>query len=484
MSQLPVLVLTPCEPDRPPDLDGPRGWTRVPADGESHYDPGPGVPQPGDHPAYWRTWALWNASGGAIAAGIRDTVGQLNMFHRGVPPGLVDRCLDDLRREVGSLVDAVRGAVDMDAPFVDGLPLDLDVAAGRYLRGLGPEGAKLGAKLEERNTVERFAVWASPMGVAPPIVHMLIDVLSADRWSRWEGKNPAIPALVMKRSLGTRPEAQPGLWRQHDTVDAALPVEVLRDLGNVTVQRLLRFLAREIARRATMGEERPEILEIEGGYSGLATLMGSRSKKAPDELRAALAGLEGATLRCDDVGGWSTLIVECRQTRRAVAGSWRSVLRIEAGPPLRPGFVFQYNARTGRAAKQLAPVWDLPPLDAVNPALQPAAARLDALALVALRELVRSPEDVERGVVIPWPALADAAELPRDCLGRLLDSWQNGEDRRWVRKGERWAPAVTPATEGVIRHLRAAGEKVAGGRRGAERRRDRVRGAQRGAGRK
>ena len=104
MSQLPVLVLTPCEPDRPPDLDGPRGWTRVPSDGESHYDPGPGVPQPGDHPAYWRTWALWNASGGAIAAGIRDTVGQLNMFHRGVPPGLGEPVFDRLEADLAKAV--------------------------------------------------------------------------------------------------------------------------------------------------------------------------------------------------------------------------------------------------------------------------------------------------------------------------------------------------------------------------------------------
>jgi hypothetical protein len=388
------------------------------------------------------------------------------------PPGgvLLERMTRDLRVALDTMIDRVRAGLDLEASPEPGAPLALDLLAADELERIGPWGREVAAALRASardrasatSPEDRFVFWLDTSEGVPLVVARMIDVLRIDRWVDWREKVPAVSLAVMRPALGERPG--PTLWVP--TAGGPLcdlltsPLDVL---GNLTAQRFIRWAVSEGARRATLGEPRPGVVVVDGGWSGLANAIGATSRKAAGEVRGVVEALYALDLLWDDGNDRARLISRYRPIRMGAGGAR---LEITLGDPLLPGFVDQAE---GRWARALVPVLPVPPLDALNERLHPAGARLDVLALVELR--ARVDELREHGAVsLDWHGLADHAGLPGRHVDALTDRWSTGPDRRWDRHPGGWSLADVTANAGARRLLADAGEAVYNGRRGGLRR--------------
>jgi hypothetical protein len=334
------------------------------------------------------------------------------------------------------------------------------------LKAIGPAGVERAAEFEGAS----FDLWTDPARTP-----------EAQRWVRgiglalWDDvvrhKVPAVvrPVALAFASLCSRPfvglEPAPGVrlqvvqGRPPEQVESAIPGLPL--LGTVTAHRLFRFLIR--CAYDAENHDAPRVI-VEGGWTELARLIGARSNKAIEELRAICNAL-ACTAVVWDLGpamGASALLEWFQDRPASRAG--RAVLELRPSRVLTPGFVHQ--VAKGSADRHLVPVLPLPSLDGVNPRLQPAAARLDWCAMVELR--ARAAELADAGsVALDWRGMAEQVGFPVDQLPRLLPAWSD----RWATVGAgRWTLAETDNEAApVLAFLRVAGARSTTGRKGGNR---------------
>lgn len=246
------------------------------------------------------------------------------------------------------------------------------------------------------------------------------------------------------------------------------------DLGSLTAQRLIRWMAFEGCRRVAEHAHEPSIVEIPGGLAAFAEKMGCTSHSQEDEILTLLRALARVSVSWDGPEGQGTmpLLTGFELPRRwdsgfsAAAERW-TPLRLHLSPLFLPGHV-----RTlPKGSRVLAPVLPLPPVEVVHERSRGLAARLDWLALV---DLARSAEDLLRrgGVRLDWLRLAGAAGLDRRRLDLLLDRWTNDGDTgpaRWARADrDRWTLADRPDTRPALALLEDGARRRLDGRNGKE----------------
>ncbi len=194
-------------------------------------------------------------------------------------------------------------------------------------------------------------------------------------------------------------------------------------LGSLNAHRFTRWAVPTAHTRALNGEPDARVLRADGGWTGLAELVGARSKKAPGELRAIVSALAHLWFPLPDGRGGNLLTY----TESAAAGNWRSCVDITLGTALLPHYVNGIPRGTDR---DLVPLPPLPPfVGRANEHGAQAAMQLGTMAHLRTRaaELVR-----HGGVLVTpdqWAELAKTHGLPADMLAAVLDRWtHNGDD--------------------------------------------------------
>lgn len=322
--------------------------------------------------------------------------------------------------------------------------------------------------------------WADPERA--PHEQRWVRALARAAWRdevRLRGGDPPATSIRVARGLANVRSAKPIDGRLVDDDGRTLPLVPvtsadlvgfgragLAHLGGLTFHRLVRWMVRE-------AHARPGRVRIEGGIAALAERIGAGRGKARDELRDLLDTLQATTIRWDGpAGSGGASLLPWYHVTPAAPGR-PALLELDLSPLFEPGLVCRLARR--HPDRALVPILPLPRIP-LGPRLHPAAARLDWLALVALREGARELVGYG-GVRLDWPALARDAGLPVEQLPTLLDAWTS-TPARWRRVGpDRWTLAEDDElTREALWFVREGGRLGKGGRRAARRRNRRARG--------
>jgi hypothetical protein len=335
----------------------------------------------------------------------------------------------------------------------------LDAEAADHLEPLGDVGRANARKLREKSTARWNAVqagtapleqlahlWVDPTVQDVPMrfIRTLVRTLHDGNAYRVESKHhPALSVAVVERT-------RDALWSADRHVDDSGDTSVLLDASGRAVaivdgptmpsdltaalrgsrtlvgHRLLRYLVAEGYRRTAQDLREPSIIDIAGGFHGLACAIGVEGGKAEDDVRQTLIAMQCLHIKLPHGihGGlltWSYL----RPSRRRPAH-----LRIRLGDPLLP----QYVTRLPRATASLREMRALVPLPQRLPPFigreqdHPAQAVLQVEALVELRRA--APELTREGSVRisrpTWSELGERADLPASLLDPVVERWISG----------------------------------------------------------
>lgn len=197
-------------------------------------------------------------------------------------------------------------------------------------------------------------------------------------------------------------------------------------LGSVAAHRLFRWEVITGHERALREEAYPNILDVEGGWSGLARLLGLNpdKPKVTSDLRAIVHAQ--AHFRFDFPDGSHGNMLS--YTERAAEGrNQRARVTITLGSPLLPGYTQQLKG----AERKLVPMLsDAPPLYG-RPNEHGQQMTMSLAVMAELRE--RAVELVTEGGVClshdDWTRLADRSGVPRRLAVPIRDHWLQGDTR-------------------------------------------------------
>ena len=168
----------------------------------------------------------------------------------------------------------------------------------------------------------------------------------------------------------------------------------------------------------------PNIIEIEGGWTGLARRLGLNPDKYTDKLRAIVYAQ--AHFQFEFPGGSKGNLLSYAE-RAAIGRDGRAKLTISLGSPLLPGY---YAEMPPRERKLVPLLRQEPPLHGRQNEHGPQL----TMALVLMSELSqRAAEYAERGSVglelDDFVRMGDRAGLPRKLVPAVRDLWQRGDAR-------------------------------------------------------
>lgn len=195
-----------------------------------------------------------------------------------------------------------------------------------------------------------------------------------------------------------------------------------RMLGSLNAHRTVRWMVSTAHQRAMEGEPDARVLMVDGGWSALAELVGARSKKAADDIKAIIAAMASLDFPLPD-GSTGDLLT--RRDRPAV-GQRSARVEITLGTALLPHYV--HGLPKGNRA--LVPMPALPPL--IGRERDHGAQAV--LQLQVMAELRRRAKELaaEGYVYLPrsrWEQLAEEASLPAGVLSAVIERWtHDGED--------------------------------------------------------
>jgi hypothetical protein len=239
-------------------------------------------------------------------------------------------------------------------------------------------------------------------------------------------------------------------------------------LGSVTGQRTIRFLARRACELHNETPGRADVV-IEGGFSGLAELLGERSKKAPEAVRDVLRAGQAFARRWangSEIAGLWTYRNEVAEARGR-----RALLVVTVGTVLRPYYALEHLPPGKRFG---VPVLPMPPF----------VGRQRGWAAQAVFQMVLEGKLVERrlelieegGVKLTstdFDRLAQQAGLPLGSWRKVIDRWtQDGTDGPAMleRVGpERFNLADREPYRAARNYLMQGGRITADGRKRAQR---------------
>lgn len=277
-----------------------------------------------------------------------------------------------------------------------------------------------------------------------------------------EGSSVANGQVVRKKD-GKRSPLAFSPHALQNTQDAALVVprelvaSVERTIGTVTMWRALDWLIQE-AHRAYLASGKLKEIEVVGGWSKLAELVGSTSGEAPTQLRELFDVFVVTTIQWDGpAGSGHSNLANYSITPHGPGRP--AVLRITPGAVWKPGAVS--SLPRGDPGRALVPWLGAPPLEGLARPLHAKARRLDTLMAIELSDGVDEyPE--HRGVSLDWSALARRVELDEQHILKLQELWRKRYHE--VTPG-RWWLADTEETKGARALLEERAALVEGGRK-------------------
>jgi len=180
----------------------------------------------------------------------------------------------------------------------------------------------------------------------------------------------------------------------------------------------------------------PRVVDVEGGFSGLAKAVSVTGGKGADALRQALELLRAVDFRHPDVeiGGLLTFTLYPAKRGRPAR------LRIMLNDPLMPAFAARLTGRTisARRARKLVPVPLREPPYHGPPKYHPAQCSLQGEVMAELRTRARELADTGAGTIAEarWLEMAEAVGLPASMLPAVLELWTaEGPAAFLVRRG-------------------------------------------------
>jgi hypothetical protein len=274
--------------------------------------------------------------------------------------------------------------------------LNIDLDFINFLNSIGGKGKKLSKSIKE-NCFELFSfykkqnfssnyrrnVWSlwvpQQNELISPFMSVLTQALWEDRcvhlWSRKITGNPSLPKPVFERFipiLGPKKNKQfiekegqiiccdqkgePLLMAPAVDVNMISAFQKgVKELGTLTGHKMLRWQVNTGFQRWQDGEKDPRLIEVDGGYSGIAELTGCKSTQEISKIRDILhVQAHGHFIFPDGShGNMLTLRVEDRHRNNEP-----SKIRIVLGDMLLPAYVCQLQ----RSDRRLIPIADLPPL--------------------------------------------------------------------------------------------------------------------------
>jgi len=251
-------------------------------------------------------------------------------------------------------------------------------------------------------------------------------------------------------------------------VDSELIRTGLFSLGSLAGHRTINTVVHKVHQQHEEGVADWRTVEFEGGWSGLKAEIGMANADTGELQSILYAGQHvhwQSKNRDEACGGlWTWGVARGSRARRG----W---VRIVAGDILSPGLAsaMRGTSKAARDARKLLPeLRHEPPLDAIRRNEQGAAY---TLARVFIGRLVDHAEEVylRGGVRLTeqdWIDMARAAGFPATLIGKLRDSWLEGNTTspaliERVEK-DRWALAENHAPE--LEFIKAGGKKSANGR--------------------
>lgn len=304
-------------------------------------------------------------------------------------------------------------------------------------------------------TGELWRLWLLPLNEdvpeTPRWIHMLGRILWLDvlrpRLAEDRRKPPALPGALfeqlakVQRPGGRLAETPRGIAlvdrdgehvadvrgeirvaTVHLDAISAMVRDGARMLGSLNAHRTIRWMVSTAHQRAIEGEPDARVLVIEGGWSGFAEVVGARSKKAADDIKAIVAAMASLDFPLPD-GSTGDLLT--RRDRPAV-GQRAARVEITLGTALLPHYVHGLP----RGNRALVPMPALPPLVG-RERDHGAQAVLQLQVMAELRR--RARELATEGSVLlsrgRWAEMAEEASLPAGVLPAVLDRWtRDGED--------------------------------------------------------
>lgn len=195
-----------------------------------------------------------------------------------------------------------------------------------------------------------------------------------------------------------------------------------RMLGTLNAHRTVRWMVSTAHQRAMDGEPDARVLIVEGGWSALAEVVGARSKKAADDIKAIVAAMASLDFPLPD-GSTGDLLT--RRDRPAV-GQRSARVEITLGTALLPHYVHGLP----RGNRALVPMPVLPPLIGRERDYGAQA----VLQLQIMAEFRRRAKELatEGSVYLPWDRwvkMAEEAALPAGVLSAVIERWtRDGDD--------------------------------------------------------
>ncbi len=404
-----------------------------------------------------------------------------------------------LREFLHNLELAEQQGRPLAAPAVEdgGELLCLDALAARFVRSIGESGTAFAEKVVENGKRRwvRFVdaaenapgpddgllfVWQDHQETGlPRFLSALVKVLRTDVVEPQVLDTPRPPAALsttVVRDIARilRPNNRlcrdgTALVDDHHTLavlDALRSsVDLLRTLP---AHRLVRFLVLG-AHDQYLAEERDfRTLRVQGGWKGLAEVLGcGSSKSAVEQVQQILQCLAHLRLTAPDGLSGNLLAYVARPAR----GGLPPTTAITVGDLLLPGAVLGIDKRTlkGREARQLVPVPPLPPFYGRQ---RDWGAQAN-LQLLFMRELQGRTEELTalHGATIPrnkWLELGDEAGVSHRTIADVVETWVKGNDNNapFLRRLDSQSYTLADGHARMLDFLVAGALRRQGGRSG------------------
>jgi hypothetical protein len=336
--------------------------------------------------------------------------------------------------------------------------LQLDDEFINYLKGIGQKGKKLASQIE-KNSAELFkfyeennyssacrrklwGLWVPENDTINHVLSFLAQALWEDQcfklWYRETNGASSIVKPIIERIiplLGPKKskrfvekdgniilcgiDGEPLLMAPAVDVNMIAPFKKgVKELGTLTGHKMLRWQVNSGFERWVKGENDPRLIEIDGGYSRIADLIGCRHPSEIAKVRDILHAQAHGFFKFADGSHGNMIILNILNTYR---NSEPSKIRIILGDMLLPTYVHQIE----RSERRLIPIGDIPPLSGGSPDTYAAQAQLQLLVFCEFSN--QSIRLAQRGsVLLPmewWGEKALEAGLNPEKIASIIEHW-------------------------------------------------------------
>ncbi|MDP1609303.1 MAG: hypothetical protein Q8L98_08340 [Chlamydiales bacterium] len=379
----------------------------------------------------------------------------------------------------------------------------LDELFLKHIGGIGKDGERLAVKIsaasatwmrefrDNKKASRLFRIWVD-IDMLPyncRFFKILAEVVWEDRirerFERLKKYLPALPRIVFAQTF------KPALSRKSRLKESENQIDVIGDTGKVAVSvkipcldkgslklvikgitalgslsghRLLRWELKSGCQNLIDAVPDQRVLITEGGYEGIANLIGcGKSPARTSEIKAILYAQANANFYMPNGDKASSLII-LQEMERHKNGEPNKI-KIILGDLLFPYSLFSLPKRQ----RLLTPITDIPPLVG-SPNTYAAQAFLQLLVLEEISN--QSDRLAQRGSanisLEKWKELAKEAQLPLSCLERVIDGWTSNSTNGTVflqRDGEEFT--LSNEHSDIVRFLQEQGElRVRGAEQG------------------